>query len=304
VDVCCWVEYDETERGRMECRWVGGVRVCAKLEYGNPTGSHKDRMAIYMVRGAALEGDLSPGGCVAELSSGNTAAAVAWVSRMLGLKSVLFVEESVSEVKKALIASLGGRVVEVPDDFGVEDAKKRAAEEGCLYLGQHENEYNYLAHYETTGPEVIGQTGGSVDYFVMGVGTGGLIAGVGARLKEDLGHTKVVGVVPAGSPQAGGRGARDGGIEGLAGYKTAALFERHRRVVDDIVEVDPKEAIKGIVDLRDYMGLLAGPSTGAAFKVVQKLLEEEARPGETIVFIVADHLMRYPRVLQELAVRG
>lgn len=277
------------------CFQLGRYRLCVKLEYVNPTGSHKDRIALYMIRSAVERGDLGPGGCVAEVSSGNTATSVAWIAWSLGLRPTLFVERMASNTKKSLVRMLGGEVVEIGDEGLSRDwARERAEELGCLLLDQTSNEYNHLAHYETTGVEIVEQVG-RVDAFLMGVGTGGTVTGVARRLRESQGSTLVVAVTPRGSRLAGGEGGDT--IEGLASRSVPPLYERHRALVDTVVEVSGREALMGVEALASATGLLAGPSTGAAFAAASRLILERAiDPGSTVVIIAADSLARYPEL--------
>lgn len=280
-----------------------GFRLCVKLEYGNPTGSHKDRIALYMLRAALREGFVSPGGCVAEVSSGNTAAAVAWAASLAGLRPLLFVEKTASPVKKSLIRLMGGELVEIGDEGLTRDwAREEARRRGCVFLDQMDNENNMLAHYETTGRELLHQLHGRVDAFVMGVGTGGTVTGVGRRLREELGNTLVVAVAPKGSPVAGGPGAGEG-IEGLASGSAPGLFRRYSPgVVDRVEEATLREALRGVLRLYRLAGVLAGPSTGAALAVAERLAEEGViARGSTVAIIAADSLTRYPPLLEELA---
>ncbi len=181
----------------------GWARVLVKLEYMNPTGSHKDRIALYMIRKAEREGLLKPGGLVVEASSGNTAISIAWVARLLGYKACVVVDERVAPAKVALIRALGAEVVFAPPvdpshpKYYRNLARRIAEERGGVYLNQFENEANVQAHYETTAKEIWEQTGGKIDAFVMGVGTGGTITGVGkffkgekARLQSNCRDTK------------------------------------------------------------------------------------------------------------------
>lgn len=279
----------------------GKLELYVKLEYANPTGSHKDRIAVYMLKRAFREQGLRPGGCVTEASSGNTAVSVAWAARLLGVKATIFVERGASEVKKALVRLLGAEVVEAEEEGEARKlAEERARERGCVFLDQNGNDANHLAHYETTGPEILRQVG-EVDAFVMGVGTGGTVTGVARYLKERLGgHVLVVGVVPKGSPIAGGSGG--GRVEGLASSYEPPLFARYRGYVDAIVEVEPSEAARHSVLLATGHGLLAGPSTGAAYAAVRRLAEEGAiGPRGRVVIVAADALYRYPELIEEIA---
>ncbi len=285
----------------MRCQRLGGLELCVKLEYSNPTGSHKDRIAVYMLWGAARDGLLEPGGCVGEISSGNTAASLAWASRLLGVRAVLYVEGRVSPLKESLIRALGGELVRIPRGpegrrAAVEDMESR----GCLYIGQSGNEYNWLAHYETTGREILEQTNWAVDAFVMGVGTGGTLTGVGARLREEVGSTLVAGVSPRGSRLLGGGGGDV--IEGLASHDEPRLYLKHSSVVERLIPVASSEAFEGVKQLARATGILAGPSTGAALAGLSRLVEEGLLDrGSRAVIVAADHATRYPDLLERLA---
>jgi cysteine synthase A len=285
----------------LRCFRLWGLELCVKLEYANPTGSHKDRAVVSMLRSLAEEGLLEPGGCVAEISSGNTGAALAWAAGLLGLRAVLYVDRGVSPLKLSLIRALGGEVVEygvTPEDraAAVEDMERR----GCVYLDQAGSEANWRAHYEGTGREIIHQMHGRVDAFVMGAGTGATLTGVGSRLREDLGSPLVVGVTPRGSRVAGGPGVDV--IEGLATHNVPSLLQAHRRVVDLVLEVSSEEALEGVAALLRSTGVAAGHSTGAAVAAVRRLAEEgRLEPGSRVVIVAADHLSRYPAIMERLA---
>ena len=284
---------------RMVCNRIMGVNICFKLEYDNPTGSHKDRIALYMIKGLIDDGRLKEGDCVAELSSGNTATSVAWVASFLGLRSFLMVRRNISSLKKKLIKLYGGELLEVEESLSEEDARRLAEEHGCILLGQHANEYNFIAHYETTGKEILEQTHHGVTYFVMGIGTGGTITGVGARLKEELDFVKVIGVVPVGSALSRERGIKFEAIEGLLGHKVPEIVNRHRDVIDHVVDVSPRDALRAIVDIHKNFSILPGPSTGANFVAILNLIREGfIQKGDLVVSIAADRLTRYPELLE------
>ena len=271
-----------------------GSLLMAKLEYLNPTGSHKDRIAVYMVGDLVERGVLGPGGVVVEASSGNTAISVAWVARLLGLRAVIVVEEATSQVKKNVIRLLGAELVEAPSGRHIEVAGEIAEERSGVYLKQQANRANLRAHYETTGPEIYRQTGGRVDYFVMGMGTCGTIAGVARYLKPRIPWLRVVGVTPRGSRLAGGSGSGDR-IEGLSSVDIPGLCRENRGYVDEVVEVSYGEAVRAARELARREGVLAGPSTGAAYHVAKDIAVHD--PGSRIVFIAADSIYRYPELL-------
>jgi len=273
----------------------GGVaEVYVKLEYLNPTGSHKDRIAYYMIRDAEERGLIEPGDTVVEASSGNTAISVAWVSSLLGYRAEIFVEKGTSQVKIGLIKALGARVVEAEEESYAEAARRYAEEHGYLFLNQYENEANVRAHYETTGPEIYRQLGGRIDAFVMGIGTGGTISGVGRFLKEKLGErVKIVGVVPRGSRIAGGEGAER--IEGLASDIVPGIWRRYGHVVSEVIEVGFDEALQTMKTLLRSEGILGGLSTGANVYAAMRVAERLTKG--VVATIAPDTILRYPHIL-------
>jgi len=274
------------------------VNLYVKLEYMNPTGSHKDRIALYMIRDAEEKGLLKPGGTVVEASSGNTAISVAWVCSLLGYKAVIFVEEEASEAKVKLIKLLGAEVIRVPElppshpDNILKRARRCAEEHGYLFLNQFGNEANVKAHYETTGPELYRQLNGEVDVFVMGIGTGGTISGVGKYLREKLGDkVRIVGVVPQGSPIVRGEGSVGQPIEGLSTVSISDIVKRYRHIIDEIVEVDLDTAVKTAVEYARREGILGGMSTGACLHVA--LREAEKLDKGDVATLAPDSILRY-----------
>ncbi len=275
-----------------------GAEIYVKLEYLNPTGSHKDRIAYYMIKDAERRGLIKPGDTVVEASSGNTAISVAWVSSILGYRAEIFVEEGVSEAKISLIKSLGAKVIKVPSLSGegyVQAAMKYAEEHGYVFLNQYDNEANVRAHYETTGPEIYRQLNGRIDAFVMGIGTGGTIAGVGRFLREKLGgRVKIIGVTPKNSMIAGG-GATSEKIEGLASDMVPGIWERYHELVDEVIEVSYDEALQTMRRLIRYEGVIGGLSAGANIHASLRVAEE--LEGGVVVTLAPDSILRYPHLL-------
>ena len=277
---------------------VGPGKVYVKLEYMNPTGSHKDRIAYYMLHEAVSRGQLKDNDKVVEASSGNTAISVSWVCNFLGLKPVIFTEETVSRDKLALLRGLGAEIHLVrrkpfgdPGDY-INVARKFAEENGLVFLNQYDNDTNWRAHYETTGPEIRRQVE-SFDAFIMGIGTGGTIVGVGRYLRENVPGVKIIGVVPSGSPLLGG--SLGDNIEGLASTLVPGIFSRYGSVVDELVGVSLEEAISGVRELMSR-GVLAGPSSGANFYVATRY----AMRGLRVVTLAADSILRYPEIIEKL----
>ncbi len=278
----------------------GMAEIYVKLEYLNPTGSHKDRIAIYMIRDAESKGLIKPGDVVVESSSGNTAISVAWAASLLGYGAKIFVEEGTSPMKLKLIRSLGADLIEIPvkplnhPENYVTAAERYAEEHGYFYLNQYANEANIWAHYETTGPEIYEQLNGGIDAFVMGIGTGGTIAGVGRFLREKLGEkVKIVGVVPRNSPIVGGM--ESDRIEGLAIDIVPEIWKRNRELVDEVIEVSYQDALETMKRLIKHEGIIGGLSAGAnvyaALRVAEKLR------GGVVVTIIPDSVLRYPHLL-------
>jgi len=284
---------------RLSERFGLKARIYVKLEYMNPTGSHKDRIAYYMIRDAIEKRGLKPGDIVTEASSGNTAISVAFVAKLFGLRAIIAIPREVSEVKVALVKSFGAGVVSCSSDPSAPDycnevAKKLAEEYGGVYLNQHGNYANVRAHYETTAPEIWRDLDGNIDAFVMGIGTGGTITGVGKYLKERK-SVLIVGVTPRGSALVGGRGVER--IEGLSSRSVPPLLDRS--VVDRIIEVSFDEALEGVKLLLEE-GIAAGPSSGANLVAALRIAKE--LDGANIVTIAADSLFRYPDVMKRIGV--
>ena len=276
--------------------------VFVKLEYMNPTGSHKDRIALYMIREAERRGLLEPGGLVVEASSGNTAISVAWLASQLGYRALIVVEEGVSPAKVALIRALGAEVVFAPrvpwghPDHAVKLAERLAAERGGVFLNQFENEANVRAHYETTGPEIYRELGDSIGAFVMGVGTGGTLAGVAKFLRERGVQARIVGVVPRGSPIATGQQTLGEPIEGLSTSSVSGIYTRYSSLMDEVVEVSYREAYETMLKLAREEGVLGGLSTGANVAVAVRVAGRLERG--VVVTLAPDSILRYTHLLQ------
>jgi len=274
-----------------------GAEIYLKLEYTNPGGSHKDRIAFYMIREAIERGLLREGSYVIEVSSGNTATAVAWISTRLGLKPLLILGPDVSEAREAALRLLGAETMRIEsEEEQFRRARELEEELGGIFLNQFENRANIRAHYETTGPEIIEQTEGELTTFVMGIGTGGTIIGVGRRLKEEIGSVEIIGVVPRGSALLHEEPKHEDRIGGLSKVIKPELYLENKQYVDDIIEVSQTTAVETAWRLAAREGLLVGPSTGAAVHAALKIAEELR--GRRIVTIAADSLFRYPKLLK------
>jgi len=282
-------------------RIASGAPVYVKLEYLNPTGSHKDRIALYMIREAERRGLLKPGGLVVEASSGNTAISVAWLASQLGYRALIVVDEGTSPAKVALIKALGAKVVFAPKvpwdhpDHAINLARRLAAERGGVFLNQFENEANVRAHYETTAAEIYGELGSGISAFVMGIGTGGTIAGVAKFLKERGVPARIVGVVPKGSPIATGQPTLGEPIEGLATSAVSGIYSRYSGLIDEVVEVGYEEARETMLKLAREEGVLGGLSTGANVAVALKVAERLGKGA--VVTLAPDSIFRYTHLL-------
>ncbi|MEM1645608.1 MAG: cysteine synthase family protein [Ignisphaera sp.] len=274
-------------------------RLFVKLEYFNPTGSHKDRIALYMVKDAMERHRLKKGDVVVEASSGNTAISVAFVAMRFSLTPVIVVPRNTSRSKVMLLKLIGAEVVEGDEDpaspnYYIKLAERIAKDRGGVFLNQYANQANLRAHYETTATEIWNQLKGSIDALVMGVGTGGTISGVGRFLKEKKKDILVVAVTPKGSKLAGGPGLDR--IEGLLHKDIPPLLDLS--IVDKVIEVSYSEAVDMCIKLLREEGILGGISSGA--NVVGALrISRELKPGSTIVTLIVDSVFRYLDLLMK-----
>ncbi len=270
--------------------------ILAKLEYLNPAGSVKDRVALAMIEDAEKKGVLKEGSTIIEPTSGNTGIGLAAVAAAKGYRAVLTLPDTMSMERRNLLKAYGARLVLTEGAKGMKGAIARAEElkdeiEGAVILGQFVNPANPAAHRETTGPEIWEQTGGRVDIFVAGVGTGGTITGVGGYLKEKNPDIKVVAVEPASSPvlSKGVSGAHK--IQGIgAGFVPEVL---NVDVYDEIIAVGNEDAFAEGKAFAVSEGILVGISSGAALKAASILARRPENAGKTIVALLPDSGDRY-----------
>ena len=276
----------------IKCFRIDEVDLCIKLEYTNPSGSHKDRIVLGMLENLVDSVEVKERGCISEVSSGNTALAVAWTAKYLGLKARIYTTPAAPETKKKLIRSLGADLIEAPKDADRETLVSEAIEKGCVPLRQDDNEYNVLTHYSTTAEEILRQMNGELDAFFMGIGTGGTIIGVGSRLKEFSNDIRIIGITPKNSALAGGKGKDI--IPGLASKEVPPLITDSQGIIDALLEVGNEEALNYSWRLYSMTGLLTGLSTGASYAAVEKALEQGLiSRGSRVVIIAADRLYSY-----------
>ena len=272
------------------------ARVLVKLEYFNPGGSVKDRVALAMIEAAERSGALKPGGTIIEPTSGNTGVGLAMVAAAKGYKTVIVMPETMSEERRRLIAAYGAQLVLTPGAEGMKGAIAKAeqllaATPGAIIPQQFENPANPQVHYMTTGPEIWRDTEGAVDIFVAGVGTGGTLSGVGRALKERKPDVKVYAVEPASSPvlACGAPGAHK--IQGIGAGFVPKNYDA--AVVDAVIGVANDDAFAAARLMARSQGVLVGISSGAALHAAIELARKSENEGKTIVAIMPDTGERY-----------
>lgn len=268
----------------------------AKLEYFNPAGSVKDRIAKAMIEDAEKSGKLKAGATIVEPTSGNTGIGIAAVGTAKGYKVILTMPDTMSIERRRLIKAYGAEIVLSEGAKGMKGAIAKAEElaatiDGAIILGQFVNPANPKAHYETTGPEIYNDTDGKVDYFVAGVGTGGTLSGTGKYLKEKIDGVKVVAVEPETSPVLSKGVAGPHKIQGIgAGFVPATL---DTSVYDEVIVVANEDAFTYGRQIGKLEGVLVGISSGAALKAAIDLAKRKENEGKTIVVLFPDSGDRY-----------
>lgn len=275
---------------------ITNATILAKLEYLNPAGSVKDRVAKAMIEDAEEKGILKEGATIIEPTSGNTGIGLAAVAAAKGYRTILTLPETMSVERRNLLKAYGAELVLTEGAKGMKGAIAKAEElkneiEGAVILGQFDNPANPAVHKATTGPEIWEQTDGKVDIFVAGVGTGGTITGVGEYLKEKNPNVKIVAVEPATSPVLSKGTAGSHKIQGIgAGFVPTVL---NTQVYDEIIAIENDDAFAEGKAFAVSEGILVGISSGAALKAASILAQRTENKGKTIVALLPDSGDRY-----------
>ena len=272
------------------------AEILAKVEYFNPAGSVKDRVALAMVLDAEQKGLLKPGATIIEPTSGNTGVGLAFVASVRGYHLILTMPETMSVERRNLLKARGAELVLTPGPAGMKGAIAKAEElrdsiPGSIILGQFDNPANPDAHYRTTGEEIWADTDGVVDIFVGGAGTGGTVSGVGRSLKRHKPAVRIVAVEPATSAVLSGNPSGPHKIQGIGAGFVPANFDRS--VVDEILPVSNEDAFAAARELAAQEGLLVGISSGAAASAAISLALRPENEGKTIVVLLPDTGERY-----------
>jgi cysteine synthase A len=272
------------------------AEIIGKLELRNPLASVKDRIGLVMIEQAEADGAIQPGGTIIEPTSGNTGIALAWVARVKGYRLILTMPDTMSAERRRILTILGAELVLTPGKEGMQGAIDRAQQlnkeiPDSFIPHQFDNAANPAIHYRTTGPEIWRDTGGRVDYFVAGVGTGGTISGAGRYLKEQDPDIQVIAVEPADSPVLSGGSPGPHLIEGIGAGFVPGIYDGS--TVDEVIQVTNDDAIATAKGLAKSEGMLAGISSGANAYAARQIASRPENTGKRIVAIICDTGERY-----------
>jgi cysteine synthase A len=269
------------------------TNVVAKLEYQNPGGSVKDRIALSIIRAAEENGELKPGGSICEGTSGNTGIGLAMVGAALGYKVILCMPESMSRERRALLRAYGAELILTPAAFGmrgaVAEAERVAKERGAILARQFANPANPAIHYKHTAEEIWRDTDGRVDILVAGIGTGGTITGAGKRLRELNPSIQLIGVEPAASPILNGGQPGPHPLQGIGANFIPEILDQN--LLDQVIDVSADEAVAWARRAAQEEGLLVGISSGAALAAADQIARENG--DKQIVVIIPSYGERY-----------
>ncbi len=272
------------------------AEILAKVEYFNPAGSIKDRVALSMLKNAISKGEITSGGTVIEPTSGNTGIGIAATAISFGLKAVIVMPNSMSIERIKLMTAYGAEVILTEGKLGMTGAIAKAEEihkstPNSIIAGQFVNPANIAAHYNTTAPEIWEDTEGTIDIFVAGVGTGGTVTGVGNYLKEKNPDIKIIAVEPSDSPLLSGGKAGGHKIQGIGANFIPEILNRD--VIDEIITVSSEDAYSAALRLAKEEALLCGISSGAALHAALSLAQRSENHGKRIVVLLPDSGTRY-----------
>lgn len=281
---------------RLAAKKKAQAQVVAKVEYFNPGGSVKDRIALNMIEDAEQKGILKPGSVIIEPTSGNTGVGLAWISRVKGYEAIIVMPETMSRERQNLLRAAGAKLVLTSGAKGmkgaIEEANRLKDETpGAVILGQFVNPANPDMHERTTGEEIWQDTDGKVDIFVAGVGTGGTVTGVGRALKKHNPNVKIVAVEPESSPVLSGGQPGAHKIQGIGAGFIPQTYDS--QVIDEIIQVSNDNAILTGRELSLYEGLIVGISSGAATYAALQLAQRPENKGKRIVALLPDTGERY-----------
>ena len=280
---------------RLEKKYGLKARLCAKLEYFNPAGSAKDRIAKAMILDAFSKGKIDRDSVIIEPTSGNTGIGLAFVCGTFGMRTILTMPDTMSKERQDLLKAYGAEIVLTDGKLGMKGAIEKANElatsiPNSFIPGQFTNLVNPKAHFETTGPEIWNDTEEKVDIFVAGVGTGGTLSGTGKYLKKMNPNIKVVAVEPEKSPLLSGGTAAPHGLQGIGANFIPETLDKS--IIDEVITVGDEEAYAQTKELSEE-GILVGISSGAAVVAAKKLAQRPENEGKLIVTLLPDNGERY-----------